>query len=242
MTRNCVFTSAGDNTVFTYWWCTDMQNYDIYVIYYGDNDENYEAYKSKVHYIERRKGSKFQNFHYFYNTYPEIIAKYDRFFIPDDDIEITGKDINRMFHLSESLQLLICAPSFSKYSRIAHTITKNKPNISIEYTNFVEVNTMLFQKKALDMLMKHYDPILIGWGIDYLAIWANGIEEKKSYAIIHEIICRNPHESEKKSGTRELLLLPRVHNRSQTWANYAKKKGCPNAYAHIVHKQIPLEK
>jgi len=240
MTKNFVFTSAGDNTNFTKWWCTDVQNYDIYVLYYGTKDENYDAYASKVHSIERRKGSKFQNFYYFYTTYPEIIAKYDRFFILDDDIEITGEQINRMFEISESLQLLICSPSFTHDSKISHPITKHKDKVFLEYTNFMELNTMLFQKAALDNLMKHYDPILIGWGIDYLAFWANGIDTKDSYAIVHEIACTNPRDEMKQNKTRELFLLQGVNDRRKIWNTYAKKKGCPEKYKHYVHKQIAL--
>ena len=51
----------------------------IYAIYYGDDDNNYNKYKECVCYIEKRKGSKFQNFQYFYKKFPEIIEQYDFF-------------------------------------------------------------------------------------------------------------------------------------------------------------------
>ena len=66
--ENLLFTSAGNNTEFYNKWISDNQNYDIYVIYYGDSDEKYNFYKEKVKFIEKRKGSKFQNFYYFYNN------------------------------------------------------------------------------------------------------------------------------------------------------------------------------
>ena len=52
---NLVFTSAGDNTNFDELWLAPERNYKVWVVYYGDNDEIYEKYKSKVDYIERRK-------------------------------------------------------------------------------------------------------------------------------------------------------------------------------------------
>ena len=66
MKKNMLFTSAGDNTKFYKAWNGHNMNYDIYVVYYGDSIENYNEYKKNVKYIERRKGSKFQNFFSFY--------------------------------------------------------------------------------------------------------------------------------------------------------------------------------
>jgi hypothetical protein len=236
--HNLVFTSAGDNTNFINWWCSDSNNYDIYVIYYGNNEENYALYAKYVTFIERRKGSKFQNFNYFYNKYPDIIAKYERFFILDDDIEIKSNDINRMFAFSEKYNLLICAPSFTHDSKISHIITKNKRNVILEYTNFIEINVPLFVKEALIKLMNHYDPILIGWGIDTLAIWANGLEKEKAYAIIHEITCRNPKEEMKLDKRRELSLIRGYDNRRKIWEIYALMKGCPIDYTYILNMKV----
>jgi len=231
--RNMVFTSAGDNTNFVKWWCTDKENqeYDIYVFYYGNNEENFKLYESHVNHIEKSTGSKFQNFYMFWRKYNDIIDKYDRFFILDDDIEIRSKDINEMFELSKEYNLEICGPSFSKDSHISHGVTKHKPNLVLSYTNFVEVNVPLFTRSALDNLMKWYDPILIGWGIDILYIWANGLDKKKSYAIIHKIQCKNPDAKSKKIKTRELMLIKDAGKRAETWNNYAKKIGCPTMFA-----------
>jgi hypothetical protein len=55
---------------------------------------------------------------------------------------------------------------------------KNKQNTLLDYTNFVEVNTPLFNKVALFGLMRYFDRSLIGYGIDYLYIWANGLYKK----------------------------------------------------------------
>lgn len=239
MTKNFVFTSAGDHTKFTELWCSEYQNYDIFVIYYGNSDENYLKYEKLVHSIERRKGSKFQNFYYFFKTYPEIIDKYERFFILDDDIEITSKDINRMFEISETYDLLICAPSFTKDSKICHKITINKPGVLLEYTNFIEVNTPLYNKEALQKLMEKYNPILIGWGVDYLSMWANGIDKPDKYVIVHQIQCLNPKDLE-KGVRRELFLIPDADKREKTWYRFAHRLKCPIRYNHIVHKQILL--
>ncbi len=229
-----IFTSAGDNTNFDKLWIGDNMTYDIYVIYYGDNSGNYNNYKDKVKYIEKRKGSKFQNFHFFYHNYKEIIDKYERFFILDDDIIFTVNDINKMFDISEKYNLSICGPSFTHNSKIGHPISKNKKRFFLAYTNFIEVNTPLFSKAALDKFMPYLDPCLIGWGIDYLYIWANGLNEKRAYAIIHSVYCENPKD-DKKNNIRELTILKNFKSRSATWASYSKKIGCPRHYHLTVY-------
>jgi len=242
MTTNFVFSSVGDNTNFDTLWIDSNMEYDIYIIYYGDNDEIFNKYKEKVKYIDRRKGSKFQNFKYFYDTQIDIINKYKQFFILDDDIIISVNDINNMFKISIKYNLDICQPSFLSTGKISWDITTHKKDMLLTYTNFVEVNTPLFNRNALDNLMKVLDNSLIGWGIDYLSIWVNGVNKDKSYAIIHKITCINPRDIDKKSKKSELGLIQNCHSRQQIWSNYAKKINCPADFEKIEYSNIKLSK
>lgn len=238
MSTNFLFSSVGNNTHFDSLWINDKIEYDIYVIYYGDNEEIFNKYKSKVKFIEKRKGSKFQNFKYFYNTYNDIINSYDRFFILDDDIIFNVEDINNMFKISRQYNLDICAPSFLSESKISHELTRHKENRILTYTNFVEVNTPLFNKSALDKLMNIIDYTLIGCGIDYLYIWCNGIDKKESYAIIHSIKCINPKDNNKTIKKRELNLIKNCNIRQQIWDTFSKKINCPNKFKLCEYNSI----
>lgn len=242
--KNMVFSSVGDNTLFDQIWAGKEQNYDIYVVYYGDNDAHYEKYKKVATWIERRKGSKFQNFYYFYHNYKALVEKYSRFFILDDDIQFeeggsyktSVLSINKMFEISREYNLDICGPSFTKDGIISHQITKHRPNVKLAYTNFVEVNVPLFSLEALNSLMQWLTPDLIGWGIDYLAMWANDKERKSAYAIIHQVKCKNPFPN----GVRELKLVKNCNKRAQIWKNYAKKINCPYQFVHVTHATVPI--
>lgn len=238
--KNFVFSSVGDNTNFDSLWINENMNYDVYVIYYGNDDHYYNKYKSKVTFIEKRLGSKFQNFKYFYEKYMDVINKYDRFFILDDDIIFHVEDINNMFNISRKYNLEICGPSFSNKSKISMTMTKHKPNILLSYTNFVEVNTPLFTRTALDKLMEKLDSSLIGWGIDFLYIICNGTEKKKSYAIVHKIVCENPKPENKKEKTWELSKIPDCNNRRKIWEKFAEKNKMPKRLPINVYESIPL--
>lgn len=222
--KNLVFTSAGDKTKFDELWCDKNRNYDIWVIYYGNNEQVYNKYKSKVDFIEKRKGSKFQNFHYVYNKYREHLEKYDRFFILDDDIIFNTQDINKMFEISKKYDLWICGPTFKQVPecKISHPITMQQKGNLLRYTNFVEVNVPLFNKYALNQFMKYYDPVLIGWGIDYLFIWALGKENKNKFALVDEVVCINPQD-DAKNNKRELTNVNKWDSRIEIWNNFKKK-------------------
>jgi len=235
--KNMVFTSAGDNTKFFNWWLSDSQDYDIYLYYYGNNDETYNKYASKVHYAKKGKGSKFQNFYKFYKENPEIIQGYDYFFIVDDDIEIKASDINDLFKTASKYDLQICGPSFSRDSKVSWPHTLHRDRI-LTYTNLVEVNVPLFSKEALKELMAVYDPVLIGWGIDFLATWANGLYMKKSYAIIHKVHCRNPKDSMKNDDKRELYKIKGADKREEVWNKYAYSIGCPRRIHALEYGSI----
>jgi hypothetical protein len=84
---------------------------------------------------------------------------------------------------------------------------------------------MLLNKNALHNLMKYMIPELIGWGIDFLAIWANGITKKNKYAIIHSVKCINPIDTMKNISCRELYKIDNAKSRSQIYYNYIKELG-----------------
>jgi len=227
--RNLVFTSAGNNTNFHNLWTNKNRNYDIWVVYYGDDEAKFNLYKNNVDFIVKRKGSKFQNFHYIYNKYRSQIDNYERYFILDDDIIFNTNDINKMFNISKKYDLWLCGPTFKNdgSGKISHAITKQVPNNFLRYCNFVEVNVPLFNRDALTQLMKYYDPILIGWGIDYLYIWAlthnKSINEyNRKIALVDSVTCINPHDK-KKNNKREHNLIINYNNEIKYWETFKKK-------------------
>jgi hypothetical protein len=69
---------------------------------------------------------------------------------------------------------------------------------------------------------------LIGWGIDMLYIWVNGIDKEKSYAIVHSVQCINPRYEDKKINTsRELEKIHNCDIRDKIWSEFAKKHNIP---------------
>ena len=237
--KNLLFTSAGDNTEFYKHWLDKNREYDVWCVYYGNNDENYNKYEQLVDKIWRHKGSKFQNFYYIYNNYKELLNKYDNFFLLDDDIIINTDNINELFKISKKYNLWICQPAFTVDSKISYPYF-NKVNVNnyLRYVNYVEVGVPLFSKYALFEYMKWYDPILIGWGVDYFYIWVLGTNKTDKYAIIDSIQCINPHDNQKQNKTREHNNIKNYDKEFDYWIQIKEKYKIPDL-EYKVFSAIP---
>lgn len=235
---NLVFTSAGDNTDFHRLWCGINQQYHLIVYYYGKSRIRFKRYDEIAQYAVYRQGSKFQNFHHFHSNHRDMLSRYDRVMILDDDIQIDVTGINRVFELSREYDLDICQPAFAIASKVSHDITRQRPNCLLRYTNFIEVNTPCFSRAALERLMQWLDPSLIGWGIDYLYIWANGVSRENAYAILDAIPCVNPYDHNKRHYRRELSRIAQWQRRSAIWSEYAKCIGCPVSFTHWEYSRV----
>lgn len=232
--KNLLFTSAGDKTNFFDYWCDDTKNYDIVVCYYGD--QLTKPYKNKCDFYFERKGSKFQNFYYLWNSnlWTDNLKTYDNFFIIDDDIIISTREINELFNILHTYNLWILQPSFSNKSKISHQITKNVNGSFMRYVNFVEVCVMMFNKYAIKKCMEIYDPLLVGYGVDYLFLWYLGAFNNK-FAIVDHIQCVNP----KYEGTREICKLQSIDIRINIFDCVKKKFGF-SEWRHIEYSKIVM--
>lgn len=222
---NLVFTCAGDQTNFVSHWLQEPnnRNFDIWVVYYGNS--THDKYKKDVDYWERRKGSKFQNFYYLWKKFHQQIKSYQKIFILDDDIVFKTKDINKCFQMSYQYNLWLLQPSFLPTSKLSYDINKKKSNSILRYTNFVEMNTPLFDISVLSDIMEKYDPSLVGWGIDLLISWV--LINRTDYnhnkiAILDNVSCVNPHDKE-KGNIREISKLQSNEKRINIYRQFASK-------------------
>lgn len=235
MNSNVLFTSCGDQTTCHDLWTDQSKDYDIVAIYYGDSDERFKVYCERFDHVVRHKGSKFQNFFTFYRN-SNLLDKYERYYIVDDDIIMNTDKINQLFAFSHEHGLKICSPSFTVGSKISHTVTKHDPTCKFRYTNFIEVNTPLMTRGAVDRLNKYYNKCLIGWGVDWLYTWAcsnNNVpgHDSRDFAISDQIVCINPHDIA-KNNKRELFRLPNSSDsqRQNTWHQFADHVKCPRRW------------
>lgn len=223
-----VFTSFGDNHNIEKYWNSDpkKKSFDIMGVYYGDRVEP-PVKKKTFSVVYKRKGGKFQNFCHFYNHNNDIFKKYKYIAIWDDDIIINTLQINEMFKIMKEYRLTIGMPSFSDQGKISHWITKHKPDRLLTFTNFIEMNVPIFDHSVLPMLTQASGLsvcTLTGYGIDH--IYMNLLQNKNHrFAVVHKIVCINPHDNHKTDKKREIDKLQPTDQRKKAYEDIRKKTG-----------------
>jgi hypothetical protein len=166
-------------------WVKGQANFDLVLIYYGDDDNVAESNLQYTPYVYSAKGEKYHLIKSFIQSNIEFISNYTHIWIPDNDVSISTENINKLFRTANQYQLSICQPSMDGY--VSHEITKPISNSILRYTNFVEVLAPLFNLESLLKTYETFDLNYSSWGYDYL--WAHLLDyPKNKIAIIDDII------------------------------------------------------
>jgi hypothetical protein len=210
-----VYTSAGDHANVAQW-IQGPKSFDLWITYYGDLPG---SLFDCCDYYNVRKGAKYQNLHFVYQEWPQLLQPYRAVFVLDDDIVIDTLSINRLFDIRTQGDYWAVQPAFSPKGKISHAITRVRRTCLRRHTNFAEMGCVLFRRDVLDAFMKVYDPSLAGWGIDWWYLHVMGAELRGRVAIVDEVMCMNPHDRMK--GHRE---IDRLQSRSVRRANWEMVK------------------
>ncbi len=219
--RWCVFTSAGDFHNILSW--TDDKDqerqWDLIVAFYGESEAEFQSLSSVSTILFKSKGSKWQNLKKFYEHDKGVFTQYDFVLVADDDLVWqTKEDIVRLFETADQYDFWICQPAFSEKGRISHSITVSHGDKSrIRFVNFVEVTCPIFRSDKLNRFLEIYDGELVGWGIDWWYCNVFRANFFRKFAIIDEIIAINPHDYQRRGGTREIIKLQSDSERRAHW-------------------------
>jgi hypothetical protein len=163
--NNLIISPVGDNSLHPNW-ADNHKNFDLVLIYYGDNETTAQSYTQYTPYVYTAKGEKYHLIKSFISTNLEFISTYDYIWLPDDDVDISTDNINRLFDTADEYKLSISQPSMGGY--VSHEITKPVLGSILRYTNFVEVLAPLFNKETLLKVYNTFDLNYSSWGYDYL--------------------------------------------------------------------------
>jgi hypothetical protein len=211
--RNLVFTSAGDRSNVPLWLRGRHRNFDLFVIHYGESPE---ALRSVADFFSVHSGTKFQNLHYCYSSWPELFSSYDAVMVMDDDIIIGADALTRLFDIRRELDLWALQPAFRVSGKISWDITRVRPTARLRYTNFIEMTCPLFRRDKLDAFMAVFDPEIIGYGEDWWFLQTLGSDLARRVAVVDEVPCINPHDHS-KGGLREIDRVSSHKQRMEVW-------------------------
>lgn len=218
--NNLVFTSAGDRSNLGRW-LRGRRDFDLWVVYYG---EQAGKFRGESDLYLQRKGSKFQNLHYCYQRWPEILARYEAVLVMDDDILIDASGITRLFDIRREFDLWAAQPAFRLAGKISWPITEVHATAKLRYTNFIEMACPVFRRDKLDAFMSVYDPELVGYGADWWFLHTLGPDLHGHVAVVDEVPCINPYDRH-KGGTREIDRLQSHEKRKEVWERLKAQHG-----------------
>jgi hypothetical protein len=215
--NNLVISAVGDCSLHRTWIENQERTFDLWLIYYGDDERVRDAYASQCELFVTRKGQKLQLIGDLLKTKEISFEDYKYVWIPDDDIAASAKEIELLFRLMKKYSLDVAQPALHGY--INHPITKVHSHFECRFTNFVEVMAPCFSKRAISRCSGHFRESLSGWGLDYL--WWQLLGERTDNCAILDccpVIHTRPFQSNKRfagahTEMEELLKRHRLNEK-----------------------------
>jgi hypothetical protein len=96
---------------------------------------------------------------------------YDAVWMPDDDLDATSEDIDRLFDIAAAVGLDLFAPALDDASHYAHFNTRRNPRFFGRWVGFVEIMMPGFSRAALERLLPTFDLSETGWGWGLDSVW-----------------------------------------------------------------------
>ncbi len=157
---------AGNGSLHPTWMTgAGSRSWDIIVSYFGDDPDRFRA--PDITRIDS-KGPKWPALHALLRARPELIARYDYIWLPDDDLATDMETINRLFATCAELGLEAAQPSLTWDSYSTHLVTLRHENTLLRYTNFVEVMAPCLSSAMLARALPFFTENQSGWGIDFM--------------------------------------------------------------------------
>jgi hypothetical protein len=182
--RNLVIVRAGDSSLHPRWLQgAEGRSWDLLVNYFGDDPDKYRD--QDVIRIDG-KGPKWPALKEVIEANRDLVDRYDYIWLPDDDIDCRGSDIDRMFEIARRHNLALCQPALTVKSYFSWGVTLRNPFTRLRFTNFVEIMVPCFDHDFLLRCLPTMGANLSGFGLDF--VWPKMLEATpERIAIIDEV-------------------------------------------------------
>lgn len=182
---NLVVVRAGDNSLHPQWLYTASvdRSWDILVSWFGNGDPDRFRDADILH--TDCKGPKWSVVHKILRSNLPWKTDYRYVWIPDDDLECDGRDIDLFFETCGQFDLTLAQPSLSAASFVNHPITVQNPACWLRLSNFVEIMAPCFCVAALESCLHTFANTSSAWGLDY--IWPILLGSSAKVAIVDRV-------------------------------------------------------
>lgn len=242
---NLIIGAVGNKSLHKHW-LKNGKTFDTFLVSYERSYENESTYHKSA------SGFKYNLIHGLICENPWIL-NYSYIWLPDDDLMVSGCQIDKLFTMMKEYDLWIAQPSIMGWYGMETTL--HQKGSIIRFTNWVEIMCPCFSGDALKICYKTFTENKTGWGIE--GIWNILLDHPhEKMGIIDDIIVfhtrkvltgdtyrnfENPLETAIKEATN-------VYNKWNIEEEYLKDKnfGQPfeGEFTHgVTYKQIkkPME-
>lgn len=153
--RFLVVVRAGDTSRHPSWLATTAaRNWDLVVNYGGEDPRRFalDGEGDGVIRIDSR-GARWPALAQLLADTRDGWRSYDHIWLPSDDIEIGGDEINRMFEIAAALQLQLAQPAFSDDSSTSSALVRHNSAFRLRFSNCVDPNAALFSRALLEQAL-----------------------------------------------------------------------------------------
>ena len=225
--KNAVFVAAGKDSLHRQL-LKGEADFDLHLLIY---DDSYNKFYNDTDFICADAGYKMDMTYRYLHRHPELIEKYEYFFLMDDDIEMSTEEVNKLFRMMGEYKLQIAQPSLvMSYYTYEHTL--HNPLCILRYTNFVEMMVPCFSREALIKVLPTFEKKVRGCGIEFH--WPILINTNQQDMAIIDLVCAKHKRllqkwsDEDERHTQEYLGL---HGLSRNAVEYS-----------YIAKNLPTEK
>lgn len=231
LTKYLIIARVGDNSLHHHWINSKNKNFDIFISYFGNEDNKYA---NNADYYEHVKGGKWPVIAALVDKNWEIISKYDAVWLPDDDLLVDTNSICKMFDLFTAFNLSLGQPALSIDSYFSHPCLLQKKNSIIRFTNFVEVMAPIFSLTSLERIKHTFSQSKSGWGLDFL--WPHLVDGKIGIIDSTPVTHTRPIGGELYRLNPELSPKMDIITLQETYPNISlnKKKNRFKVYSQII--------
>ncbi len=159
--KNAMFVPVGKDSLHRQLLKGDA-DFDLHLLIY---DGSYNKFCNDSDFVACDAGYKMDMTYRYLHRHPELLEKYEYFFLLDDDIVISTEDVNRLFSMMREYKLKIAQPSLvMSYYTYKHMAFN--PFYILRYTNFVEMMMPCFSRDALKAVLPTFEQKIRWCGIE----------------------------------------------------------------------------
>jgi hypothetical protein len=165
MRHHLIIVRAGDESLHRLWLRGADRQFDVMVSYYGATPG---GQRQRADYYHALPGPRWPGHHALLGSMWDVIHRYDHVAFVCDDIDAYAGTWNELFHWCAWYELDLAQPAI--LGHVGIDITRPRAECMLRYTNFVEVMTPVFSRRALERVRDTFSESVSGWGLS--ALWS----------------------------------------------------------------------